>query len=52
MRGALLCAALNSTAAPCSKAAVTTGNLLLQNPVVIGAAALTTAIAGAGGLVL
>ena len=50
MRGAVLCAALNSTAAPCSQAAVTTGNLLLQNPVVVaGAAALTTAIAGAGG---
>ena len=47
MRGALLCAALNSTAAPCSPTAVKTGNLLLQaDAIVNGAAALSAAIPG------
>lgn len=47
LRGALLCAALNSTAAPCSATAVTTGNLLLQNKAIVdGAAALSAAIPG------
>lgn len=50
MRGAVLCAALNSTAAPCSAAAVAAGNGLLQNPAVVsGAAALTAGIQGLGG---
>ena len=50
MRGAVLCAALNSTAAPCSASAVAAGNGLLQNPAVIaGATAATAGITAAGG---
>ena len=47
LRGALVCANLNSTAAPCSQTAVDTGNLLLKNEAIIaGAAALTAGIQG------
>ena len=50
MRGAVLCANLNSTAAPCSAGAVAAGNGLLQNPAIIaGATALTAGITAAGG---
>ena len=48
LRGALVCANLNSTADPCSQTAVDTGNLLLENEAIIaGAAALTAGIQGA-----
>ena len=50
MRGALLCAALNSTAAPCNDTAVKTGKALLEaDAIVNGAAALTAGISAAGG---
>ena len=48
LRGALVCANLNSTADPCSQTAVDTGNLLLENKAIIaGAEALTAGIQGA-----